>query len=243
MRLFPSLLLFGFSLFVLPLQGQEKPTEQQRPFIEVQGTAEMKVVPDEIFVYVNLKERVENREKITVAVQEEKLLSALKSININLDEVSLASANSDYVRIKRNTKEVLTQKTYLVIVKDAKSISDLFDQLDRLEIEDAGISKLSHSKMDSLTKENNKTAIRDAKDKAGYMLSAIGETLDVPLIIFQSETDIWNSTEITVHGSKSSNKNNVIEGVRIYGGKPTADEISFQKIIIRSNVLARFAIQ
>jgi len=239
----PKLFLLCFSLLVLRLHGQEKPSEQQRPFIEVQGTAEMKVVPDEIYVYVNLKERVENREKITVAVQEEKLLSALKSININSDEVSLASTSSDYVRIKRKSKDVVTQKSYLVKVKDAKGVGDVFEQFDRLEIEDAGISKVYHSKMDSLIKENNKEAIRDAKDKAGYMLSAIGETLGKPVLVVQSDNDVWNSMEVNIKGSRSNATNYYVDGVRVSGGKGTPEEISFQKIIIISKVLARFAIQ
>lgn len=73
---FSLLLLLTFSLATY---GQTKTDNQQdKPFIDVTGTAEKEVIPDEIFINIVIRERYVNREKITVEAQEDKLKSAMK---------------------------------------------------------------------------------------------------------------------------------------------------------------------
>ena len=55
--------------------------EHSPPHIDVTGTAEMEVVPDEIYIAISIHERTEGREVLTVEQQESNLGSEKNIIN------------------------------------------------------------------------------------------------------------------------------------------------------------------
>lgn len=75
--LFMSLCLVAFS------------QEQSPPFIDVTGTAEMEVIPDEIYIAITLHERSGNRDTQTVQEQESDLKDALRSLGLDLKRLEL----------------------------------------------------------------------------------------------------------------------------------------------------------
>ena len=86
-------------------------------------------------------------------MREEKLKFALIEIELDMKNLFLADANADHVKVKWKTKDVLTKKDYLLKVTNATKVGQVFQQLDKLEITDAFITKVNHSKIDSLKKE------------------------------------------------------------------------------------------
>ena len=71
------------------VSGQvDKPKKTEKPYIEVTGTAENEIIPDEIYIAITIRERHEGKEKITIDKQETDLKEALKSIGIDLDDLS-----------------------------------------------------------------------------------------------------------------------------------------------------------
>ena len=61
--------------------------ETEKPYIEVTGTAEKEIIPDEIYITITIKERHKGKEKITIEKQEIDLKEALKSIGVSLDNL------------------------------------------------------------------------------------------------------------------------------------------------------------
>ncbi|MGY8910765.1 MAG: SIMPL domain-containing protein, partial [Flavobacteriales bacterium] len=59
--------LIFFLLFTSAILAQ---STGQKPYIEVTGTAEIEIVPDEIYLDITLKERTEKGKKITLDVLE-----------------------------------------------------------------------------------------------------------------------------------------------------------------------------
>jgi hypothetical protein len=55
-----NLKLLFFLLFTSTILAQ---TQIQKPFIEVTGTSEIEIVPDEFFLDIRVKERIEKRKK------------------------------------------------------------------------------------------------------------------------------------------------------------------------------------
>lgn len=90
---------------------------------------------------------------MTIEEQEAKLKTAIKSLGIDLANLNLSDANADYVKIRWQKKDVLTKKDYTLKVSTATSVGQVFLELQKLEITEAYISKVNHSKMDSLRKE------------------------------------------------------------------------------------------
>ena len=127
--------------------------ENSPPHIDVMGTAEMEVVPDEIYIAISIHERTEGREVLTVEQQESNLKDALRALGINLNNLELSDANADYIRIKWRKKNVVSRTDYRLKVGDAFMLSKVFEQLDKLNIKDARIVKVSHSNIKAFEKE------------------------------------------------------------------------------------------
>lgn len=218
--------------------SQTKTEGEEKPYIELNGKAEQEVIPNEIFINIVIRERYVSKEKLTIEAQEEKLKAALKEINIDLSNLSLADANADYVKIKFRTKDVLTKKDYSLKVSNATAVGQVFQQLDKIDITDAYIARVSHTKLDSLRKEVRIRAIKAAKTKADYLLAAIGEQAGKPLLI----------TEVESEPRQIQNLAGVYANTRLLDYEKDKDsggeqEIQFKKIKIECIMYVKFAIK
>ncbi|MCG9910700.1 MAG: SIMPL domain-containing protein [Flavobacteriales bacterium] len=239
-KLITALLLFT-TLFV---SGQpitpNTPKTENIPYIEVTGYAENEIIPDEIFIGFSLRERYEGRIKITISEQEEKLKSALEAIGIDLKNLFLSDVNAGYIKITWQKKDVLTKKDYTLKVGDASTLSLVFQEFEKLSISGAKISKVSHSNIENLKKDLRIKAIKIAKEKADYLLEAIGEQTGKPLIITESVNEAWTKIDIAKMPSRSV-------GELYLGGTPAdlgdTKEIEFQKIKLTSTIYVKFSIK
>lgn len=178
--------LLAISLVSVASYSQALPNSE-KPFIEVNGVAEKEISPDIIHIAIQLTERYDGKEKITIEKQESELRSYLRGIGMPDKDLYLSDANSGYVRVKFRTKDVMTKKEYTLIVHSAEDVGKVFQGLDKLDIDDANIVKLDHTKMSEYRKEVKIMAIKAAKEKALYLLEAIGESAGKPLEIREVE--------------------------------------------------------
>ena len=109
--------------------GQTKPTEEI-PYIEVNGYAEKEVIPNEIYIGITLRERMENKEKVTIEAQEKLLREALTTLSIPISNLSVADANADYVKVSWQKRDVLTKKEYQLKVGNATTVGKVFQELE-----------------------------------------------------------------------------------------------------------------
>lgn len=215
---------------------------EEAPYIEVTGSAEKEVIPDEIYIGIIIREKYVNKVKITIEEQEDKLKTAVKSLNIDLTNLYLSDANADYVKVRWQKKDVLTKKDYTLKVSTATTVGQVFLELEKLEITDAFISRVNYSKMDSLRKEVKILSIKAAKDKADYLLSAIGEQTGKPLVIKENEILPNRSlSNVNIRGSRSSETEYFIDGIKVKS--EDNNEIQFQKIKIQMSIYAKFSIK
>jgi uncharacterized protein len=207
------------------------------PYIEVNGTAEKEIIPDEIFIDITIRERYNNKTKVSIEEQEEKLKKAVKSLGIDLSNLFLADANADYVKISWQKKDVLTKKEYTLKVTNATTVGQVFQELEKLEITDAYISRVHHSQMEQLKKEVKIMAIKSAKEKADYLLFAIGEEVGKPLIIRENEYVPYMNVNTV---NRYRNEGELYESsVSKFESHP----IEFQKIKIQTSIYVKFSIK
>jgi hypothetical protein len=215
-------------------------TTNEEPYIEVTGTAEKEVIPDEIYIGITIREKYLNKVKVTIGEQEEKLKNTIQLLGIDMANLTLSDANADYVKIRWKNKDVLTKKDYTLKVSNATTVGQVFQELDKLEITDAFISSVNHSKMDSLRKEIKIAAIKAAKNKADYLLTAIGEQTAKPLII-KEIVENNSSSNVNFRGSRSNETYYYIDGIKVKDSDE--NEIQFQKIKIQSSIYVKFSIK
>jgi uncharacterized protein YggE len=213
---------------------------EEKPYIEVIGTADREVIPDEIYIKIVIREKHVFRVKVTIESQEEKLMTAIKSLGIDLTNLYLSDANANYVKIRWQNKDVQTEKQYTLKVSNATTVGRVFEELEKLDIKDAYITKVSHSKIDSIRKEVRIIAIKDAKDKADYLLNAIGEQTGKPLIINESP-HTKHRTEI--QASPTSYFSSISNSGVPNSSSDKENEIQFQKITLTSSIYVKFSIK
>ena len=240
------LLILWFLSSVGNLAGQTEAGFAEIPYIEVTGSAYQEVIPDEIYINIIIREKYVSKEKITIEKQEEQLKTYLNNIGVKLNDLYLSDANADYVKVKWRTKDLLTKKYFTLKVADAVTVGQVFQQLDQLDITDAYIAKVNHSKIDSLEKVVKIRAIKDAKDKSDYLLNSIGEQTGKPLIIQEHEKGIpvtAVAAGISIRGGRTDGTKYYIDGVRVSDNEDKLGELQFKKIKIESFIYVKFAIK
>ncbi|MFD2918664.1 SIMPL domain-containing protein [Terrimonas rubra] len=178
-KLFSLLLLLPFFAVA---QNSAQSEVDGTPHIEVTGTAEKEIAPDEISIRIVLQETAE-KNRTTIKELEEALKAKLKASGIELNKLVLQNANASYEKISRKNKDVINQKEYILKVNSAEQAYKAFAIFDEIQIKDARIVELSHSKIEEYRQEVKLMAVKAAKQKATNMLAAIGESIDKPLVI------------------------------------------------------------
>ena len=229
-------ILLSTALLLAATLTAQNPTGEEKPYIEVNGTGELEVIPDEIYVAITLKERSNNKKTVSIEEQEQNLKNALKNLKVDLKNLSLAGANADLVRIEWRKKGVITQKQYSLKLANATILGQVFSELDKLEITDAYVSHVQHSKIDSLRKVVKIMAIKAAKNKADYLLAAIGEKTGKALIVRENDVayhqPVWTMANARMDKFESSTS------YENYN-----DPIDFKKIKVESSIYVKFGIQ
>ena len=208
--------------------------QQEKPYIEVNGVAKMEIVPDQIYVSIVVKERSESRGKTDIERLENDMKGALKRAGIDIKNLSLLDAESGFTKITRKKQDVLTSKTYQLVVSDAATLSKVVDELGKIDIQDLDITKVSHSNIENLRKEVRVQAMKAAKVKADYMLEAIGEKAGSPTLVVENA---W--MEEAPRGDLRYKEANTLMSV---ASNSQDEELSFSKITLQASVQVRFAI-
>ena len=227
-------------LFLLSATTLLAQTDSISPhYIEVTGVAEMSIVPDEIYVGIQLKERMQQNVKITVGSQEKRLKDSLLAADIALEDLALNDISSDFIKLSWRKKEVMAYRRYELKVSDTEEAATVFRILENIQADDGKISRVDHSEIERLRREVKTQAIVAAKEKARYLLAAIDEEVGKPLRIVEQETQM--------------NRNNRASNIRVRGANSIAtltpgvyqadSEIAFQKIKLQYQILARFEIR
>jgi uncharacterized protein YggE len=163
------------ALFLLTI-GAKAQTSKPEHTIKVIGTAEMEIVPDEIYMSVTLKEYTKDKKKFTIEELEKNLVNYLEKVTVtDKKDIKMDNMDACVIRMKRKNKDEVITKSYDVKFKDAQQVYQLYSAMDSLGITGAFVSKYSHSKMEEYKTKIKVNAINAAKEKAVYLLAAIGE--------------------------------------------------------------------
>ncbi len=234
------LLLFALCLnFHLYAQDNNK---EEPPNIEIVGHAEMEVEPDEIYLNITIKERVKRGEKITIEEQETKMLAGLKTKGISSENIKVSDASLGYVRVKIFKKDVIATKEYVIKASNAEEVKKVMEVLDEVKIKDASIAKVTHSKIKEFKKELRIKAIQDAKEKATYLLDAIGNTLGMPMKIIEVDGLIL-SGQISGVEYRKWNYDKSAEDLGYSKSKFSRNEIQYNKLKLKADVYVKLLVK
>lgn len=146
--------------------------------IEVTGIAEQEVTPDIINVSISLKEYMDGKNKTTISQLESQLEKAIAEAGVPKADFTINNMSSyNYVIQKKKNPDFLASKQYNIRFHDLNKYNTILSQLDPKGIQSTNIASYDYSKMPELKKELKIQALLAARDKATYMLAALGEKL------------------------------------------------------------------
>jgi hypothetical protein len=180
-------IVFFFQLLGANLSAQQ-PSVADKPFIEVYGTAEIEIDPDEVFVRIVLTERPEGKDRIIIDKLEDLLKKEIRELGIDLSNLTVQNATADYTKFKMLKKEVVQSRQYVLKVNSQAVLSKLFERFDKINVTDAWIERIGHTKLAQFEKEAREKAVKSAREKADYMVVAAGMKLGMPLFMTENGT-------------------------------------------------------
>ena len=214
--------------------------------ISVSGSAEMEIIPDEIYVNVVLREYQKRGEtKKELETLKNDFLTACKGAGLADSAISIVSYtgynNYFWLRKKKKTPDLFASITYQVKFSASKQMDDLVDKLDDEATQSFDIVNTGHSKMTEFRKQLKIQAVKAAKDKATYLTDAINEKLGSAITVKEPEEPVYNTLRVsnTISQTRLFESNN--NGVS--GGNDKGIEIDFKKIKLRYVVDVIFALQ
>ena len=183
-------LALSASLFLFFANAQTTDNIIKQRTINANGSAELEITPDEIYVQVELHEyNKKTGEKVDIETIRNQFLSAAKSMGVADSDVVIqgySGWDGNYWWYQKNKKKNPDMKagiTYEVKVKNVNDMDKLVDKLDDQATQNFYMSRTSHSNMDSIKKQLKIQAIKAAKSKAEYLAGALGEEVGQALVI------------------------------------------------------------
>lgn len=219
----------------LQLQAQEGTKNFiDQNFIEVNGKAEMQIVPDKIYLKITINEQ-DTKNKISLEQQEKKLLKTLADLGIDIEkDVLIKDMASNFKNYLLAKTDVMLSKDYQVLLHNPKMVNKLFIELEQLNISNISIEKLDHSKMDEYLEDVKIKAMKAAKNKAYYLAQAVGQEAGRALYIKEFNNQIFPNPQTNTL---------MVRGYASFDKKAEATNLDFEKITIESEILARFELK
>lgn len=225
------------------LFGQTAPNPFPKT-ITVSGSAEMEVIPDQIFVNILLREYQKKGEsKKDLETIKADFLAACTNAGIADSLISIVSYtgynNYYWLHRKKKSPDMNASITYQIRFSQSKQMDELVDKLDDEATQRFDIVGTNHSKMTEFRKQLKIGAVKAAKDKAIYLTEAIGEKLGPAITVNEPDDQVRQNYTAN---ALLSNVQSRIEYRDQAGGSDKNLEIDFKKIKLRFEVEVIFAL-
>ena len=166
-------------------------------YIEVTGTSEIEIVPDEIHYIIEIREYwaeefdgkskpEDYRTKVPLAGIEKDLRTALKKAKVGSSDIRTQEVG-DYWR--ERGRDFLVAKQFDITLKDFGQIDAIVNAVDTRGINSMRIGELKNKEMQTYRRQGKIEALKAARDKAEYLVETYGKKLgDVIRIIEPQES-------------------------------------------------------
>ncbi len=207
--------------------------------IEVTGSAEMEVVPDQVYIGITLQEYTDKQKvKKTIDAIQKEFLAMCEKAGIGKDRIEVQNMSgfdqtSWWYRKKKNEQpDLLQSTTYIIKFGSPAEVDKLVNLLDDHATSNVFVSKTSHSNETEYRKQLKTQALQNAKAKAQYLLEGVGEKVGGLLYVKEIEAGV-----APMRMNMGFLSNTRVEETSANEG------VNFKKIKYRYEIEAHFAIQ
>ena len=220
---------------ILAISAQE---DNNSRYIEVTGSSETEIIPDEIHFIITIKEYWQEefekkskpedyQTKVPVNEIEHNLMSALKQAGIAPSDIQTKEVG-DYWR--ERGKDFLISKTFDIKLQNPDQINRIIQTVNTKGIQSMNIGELKNKDLQEYHKQGKIEALKAARQKADYLVAAMGQKLGNVLRIVEPEERSFS------YFQPQSAMSNV--AIPSYDSNPE----NFRTIKLRYQMTARFEI-
>lgn len=222
-----------FLALALPFFGNAQETEKRDHFIEVTGTAQQEIEPNEIYVTIRLREFEENKQKTALEKIDKDFLAALKSAGIDSKRLELADAGSRLDKLGKKEKDAFREKTYQLKLTSAGELEKFVAAIQPVKVDYVDVVRLHHSDLEKIKMDLKVKALQAAKMKAELLLKSIGAEIGKPIMVREFDIEPYQP----MMNMRAANVMMKDEGGMEESG------IGFRKIKLQAQVTAQFEIK
>ncbi len=219
--------------------------------ISVTGSASMEVIPDEIYVQVDLREyKKRGEEKTELEKIKADFLNSCRAAGIADNDISVASYDgynlANIWQRRKKDPELLASISYQVKFSNTKLIDDLVNKLDDQATNNFRITRTSHSKIVEYRRQLKVQAVKAAREKAVYLTEAVNEQLGQAIEINEPEefvsSDVATGAYRDRYKAISENTVRLDQSKNAYYGV-TDEGVDYRKIKLRFEVKVLYALK
>ena len=211
-------------------------SQNDKPYIEVTGSAEGEITPNIIIVSIRLKEYDENRVKVNLESIEQAFLDALTKSSIKSEDISVADIFLNAVQQKRRERDFYATKEFLIKFSNSEGVFKMLDNLKNVKLDHLEIVRLDHTEMSKYRLDLKVEALQAATRKADALLNTVGSKRGKPLLITENPDDVAKFDNRSLYGNSNVSWKNNNESI-------TDGELPLKKIKLRFEILVRFSIE
>ena len=192
-------------------------TAQESKFIEVTGSAEMLIEPDEFIFIIEIEEYLEDefdedkdfkhyKNKVNINEIEEQIFRDLDDLGIKSENITTTQVGNYW---RSTSNGFLVSKKLELSLTDFKQMNKIINILDRRGIVYMRIGELKNKNLVKFRKEVKKQALLAAKEKAKYLLETIDKKLgDIISITEKSSNNYFWGPSIATSNTIMNSSNN-----------------------------------
>ncbi|MEJ7588344.1 MAG: SIMPL domain-containing protein [Ferruginibacter sp.] len=207
-----------------------------QPYIEVNGSADTLVTPNEIFIRIFLSEK-DTRDRISIEQLEQNMVAGLKSLGLDTEkDLTMSYMTSNFKFYLLKSKDVIKTKLYTLKVRDAVTATNVFMKLEELGVSNTSIERVDHSNLDNLKNKMRTKAIVDAKERAIALTKTLNQTVGAAIHIVDAE-NLSQQLQGRLAGIQ-------IRGISSFNNSDKeVPKIEFEKIKVTANINAKFILK
>lgn len=225
--------LFFAIAFVAISLGLASAQEKNEAFIDINGSAKVKVIPDRAEIEITLRES-DLKGKYTLKEWEDKLALAL--VNAGVDAKKQLSLYRQYVSPAKR-KTINQYKIFKLEVYSAEEAQNVMDELVQNEISTGRLTKVWLADRDAVADSLKVEAIRKAKHDATVLAEAIGQSVGSAIRI-----NYYPSRPAVVYRNVMLKSSGAETMAIAEDSAPVLPQINFEEIEIEENVTVQFVL-
>jgi uncharacterized protein YggE len=235
------LIIFLFFISFLEISNAQNVNEPKH--IAVTGSAEMEIIPDEIYFTIILQEYLnKDKVKVEMTVLEKELQNSVNAAGIAKENLQFENVyGQQWANKKKKPTDFFAKKTYVVKLIEPSKIDAIINKIDGEGINNVYISNYSHSKIEQFKKDLQIKALVSAKEKATYLLAAINEQVGPAKYISEKQNISIGGFYMDAKEISNNEYRQFNTPLKDDGG--SSNEISFKTITLRFEIDAQFFIK